>query len=559
MKVSLQTDSDGFLSQECPACAKHFKVVFGEGSSEPISHCAYCGHEGHDCWWTPKQADYLSALAANQIAGPQWRKMATEFTRSTAGLLDVRMDVKVPPVPHKPIERDDEWPITEFHCCSERIKHDGTHNELHRVICGQQKDVIMTTPGKIFLSHKGIDKPKVREYKQTLEQLGFEPWLDEDAMTAGIELERGLLNGFKESCAAVFFVTPAFEDDNYLATEVNYAIAEKRVKKESFAIIAIRFEDGSGGEASIPELLRPYVWKEPKTDLEALREILRALPIQVGPVDWKTSDGQSNSQAAERQSAAAAMQELSTEAKRLLTLATADTRGRVMMSMTMHGFSLSTNGTEIVEHVNGRDEAVWRGAVDELIRRGFLEDRGHKGEVFAVTRAGFDYADELRFSGLDEDDRTIFQMNEEERCDLMTRSRPRNRQAVPLDFFDQFPSRETAKYPDMLDKYVELNLMRIGSSGYMMTQRGFDITDKLWRVFILRAIESNQDGEWGYVETETIATAVVLTDGNDESTELQRHLKALSEEGLIEIVPSDGGIVAARMTSEGKAYLRPYA
>ena len=94
----------------------------------------------------------------------------------------------------------------------------------------------MPSPGKIFLSHKGIDKPKVREFKQILEQLGFAPWLDEDAMTAGVELERELLNGFKESCAAVFFVTRAFEDGNYLATEVNYAIAEKRQKKEHFVI-----------------------------------------------------------------------------------------------------------------------------------------------------------------------------------------------------------------------------------------------------------------------------------------------------------------------------------
>ncbi|WP_287824867.1 toll/interleukin-1 receptor domain-containing protein [Clostridium sp.] len=81
---------------------------------------------------------------------------------------------------------------------------------------------------KIFLSHKGIDKTRVRDFKNTLELIGFEPWLDEDAMNAGVELERGIRRGFTDSCAAIFFVTPNFVDEDYLSSEVNYAIAEKR-------------------------------------------------------------------------------------------------------------------------------------------------------------------------------------------------------------------------------------------------------------------------------------------------------------------------------------------
>jgi hypothetical protein len=47
-------------------------------------------------------------------------------------------------------------------------------------------------PTKIFLSHPGIDKPLVREFRETLELLGLEPWLHEDAMPAGVPLERAL-------------------------------------------------------------------------------------------------------------------------------------------------------------------------------------------------------------------------------------------------------------------------------------------------------------------------------------------------------------------------------
>ena len=139
---------------------------------------------------------------------------------------------------------------------------------------------------KVFLSHKGSDKPRVREFKKTLELLGFDPWLDEDSMRAGAELERAILKGFSDSCAAVFFITPNFKDESYLSSEVNYAIAEKRRKGDTFAIVTIVF-DAAASRSNVPALLRQYVWKEPAGDLEALREIVSALPIRAGDVQWR--------------------------------------------------------------------------------------------------------------------------------------------------------------------------------------------------------------------------------------------------------------------------------
>ena len=150
-----------------------------------------------------------------------------------------------------------------------------------------KEEYILQTQQKIFLSHKGADKPLVRRFFTCLKTLGFDPWLDEDAMTAGTELERGILKGFKDSCAAVFFITPNFADEGYLATEVDYAIKEQRSKKERFSIITIVLADESGKEGAVPELLKRFVWKEPATELDALNEIFRALPIQLGPADWK--------------------------------------------------------------------------------------------------------------------------------------------------------------------------------------------------------------------------------------------------------------------------------
>jgi hypothetical protein len=136
---------------------------------------------------------------------------------------------------------------------------------------------------KIFLSHKSVDKPIVHRYYDALKQVGFDPWLDKPNMAAGANLERELLRGFEESCAAVFFLTGNFKDENYLATEVDYAIRQKRKKGNKFAIITLRYD----GNATVPNLLDPYIFIDVVNDLEGFRELVRALPIELGPVRWK--------------------------------------------------------------------------------------------------------------------------------------------------------------------------------------------------------------------------------------------------------------------------------
>lgn len=150
-----------------------------------------------------------------------------------------------------------------------------------------KEDYILERQQKIFLSHKGGDKPLVRRFFYALKTFGFDPWLDEDAMTAGTELERGILQGFKVSCAAVFFITPNYQDEGYLRTEINYAVAEKRTKNDRFAIITIVLRNEAGRKGTVPDLLRPFVWKEPATELEALNEIIRALPLEPGEPRWR--------------------------------------------------------------------------------------------------------------------------------------------------------------------------------------------------------------------------------------------------------------------------------
>jgi hypothetical protein len=142
---------------------------------------------------------------------------------------------------------------------------------------------------KIFLSHKGADKPLVRDYKSLLYQVGFDPWIDEDAMSGGTELFRGIKQGMKESCAAVFFLTPAFKDEHFLSTEINFALEEYQKKgKERFRILGVRVPEPRKPEPKIPDLLTQFVWIDGIDPLGAVTDIVRSLPIRLGGPRWRT-------------------------------------------------------------------------------------------------------------------------------------------------------------------------------------------------------------------------------------------------------------------------------
>jgi hypothetical protein len=132
--------------------------------------------------------------------------------------------------------------------------------------------------GLVFLSHKGSDKERVRQFYDLLLDYGYTPWFDEKNMEVGRVLQRGLYEGFQESAAVVFFLTPNFRDEGYLRTEIDYALQERQSKGNDFRIITIVLPDQNGkNRAKIPEILTRFVWKTPATDLLAMHEILRGL------------------------------------------------------------------------------------------------------------------------------------------------------------------------------------------------------------------------------------------------------------------------------------------
>jgi hypothetical protein len=134
----------------------------------------------------------------------------------------------------------------------------------------------------IFLSHKWINKDLVRRYSRTLTELGFKPWLDEEAVATGDVLHRALAEGMDTSCAAVFFITSAFKDEHWLGREVDLAVNRKVERGGKFQIITLVFDN-----SDVPRPLREFVFAKVANDLDGLREIIRGLPIELGPARWK--------------------------------------------------------------------------------------------------------------------------------------------------------------------------------------------------------------------------------------------------------------------------------
>lgn len=97
-------------------------------------------------------------------------------------------------------------------------------------------------------------------------------------------------------------------------------------------------------------------------------------------------------------SAPDALPDLSDTAKRLLSEAARDSKGCIFFFRSTASLTVQTNGKQLAEAQDARSEARWRAARDELVSSRLLEARGVRGEVFAVTSAGFDLADRLAAS-----------------------------------------------------------------------------------------------------------------------------------------------------------------
>jgi hypothetical protein len=105
--------------------------------------------------------------------------------------------------------------------------------------------------------------------------------------------------------------------------------------------------------------------------------------------------GQAQASASIAQPEQAEVLALSREAQVLLLECTNDPAGTIMRLHYIGGTAIQSSRKNFVEENNPRSIAIWEGALEELESNGLLSSIGDKGEVFRLTRKGYELADLL--------------------------------------------------------------------------------------------------------------------------------------------------------------------
>ena len=169
----------------------------------------------------------------------------------------------------------------------QEIEHPNFSNSSDLLLELERVEQIMKKPRKIFLSHKSEDKSMVRNIHSALKDLKFEPWLDEEALIAGVSRDRSIRAGMKESCACIFFITNNFIDEKFIKSEIDWAHDEKiRRENSDFSIIILVFPDVDSDKV-IPDIFKHLIWKEVSSELEALSVIIKSLPLEHQLPVWR--------------------------------------------------------------------------------------------------------------------------------------------------------------------------------------------------------------------------------------------------------------------------------
>ena len=85
---------------------------------------------------------------------------------------------------------------------------------------------------------------------------------------------------------------------------------------------------------------------------------------------------------------------VSPDAAELLTEAARDEDGLILRVGTFGGLEISTNGRDFVDDKkSARVEARWEEALRELNKKGLILDKSNKGEIFGLTKLGYQVAD----------------------------------------------------------------------------------------------------------------------------------------------------------------------
>ncbi len=118
---------------------------------------------------------------------------------------------------------------------------------------------------------------------------------------------------------------------------------------------------------------------------------------------------------------------------------------------------------------------------------------------------------------------------------LLDISKPLNEGAITTTI-DRDVRRDVLPYREALKKFCTIGLMESAGAQYLLTSRGWELSDALWR---LRILDELVDGQ--FLNEKSLATNIGLTTGESDLRELDRILGQLHQRGDVTVFRSSEG------------------
>jgi len=236
---------------------------------------------------------------------------------------------------------------------------------------------------------------------------GIKPWISDQDIAKGRKWFPELMTQLDKTNMSITFVTP----ENVRSPWIYYEVGVIAAKLEHG--IVCPYLTGVDGRSVKDTPLGQFQWTEAnKTDT---LNLLRSINQQLGDRghDGRLLEGNFSTQWPKLKRLVDRIvearvptldeitevkpsieEQLSVEARQLLLETVQDASGIIIYSPSMGGSSMQTNDKDMIEEqYTRRKEATWKAALNQLLGFDLVEGVGFEGEVFEVTRNGYELAD----------------------------------------------------------------------------------------------------------------------------------------------------------------------
>lgn len=238
---------------------------------------------------------------------------------------------------------------------------------------------------RVFLCHAKEDKPKVRELYDRLSANGLDPWLDEKNLLPGQTWKSEITQAIQESdCVLVCLSQCAATKTGYVQKEMREALerADEQPDGRIF-LIPLRFD-----HCDIPARFSEIQWVD-YFEPDGFERLIRAFD---NLSKWLNS---ANRKVLAPAPYGAILYLPDDERNLLIDIASEPSgTGLVRLRISKDSVSLDIFNGEHYENFvkkNSSDEVdYWRSVISKLVALNFLEQRDGRGEIFSITKAGYD-------------------------------------------------------------------------------------------------------------------------------------------------------------------------